>query len=97
MTHYLLLTTFGVLLTTGDLRLTYYLQLTRLECAAAPGSGGCAAMFTASSMAFAIEVNQVTTYSYYLLFGTWPCNRGDGYGSLLTNLLTYYSTKTNLP
>ena len=72
------------------------LLLTRLECAAAPGSGGCAAMFTASSMAFAIEVNQVTTYSYYLLFGTWPCNRGDGYGSLLTNLLTYYSTKTNL-
>ena len=30
-------------------------ELTRLECAAAPGSGGCAAMFTASSMAFAVE------------------------------------------
>eukprot|EP00928_Gymnodinium_smaydae_P040428 TRINITY_DN2741_c0_g2_i1.p1 TRINITY_DN2741_c0_g2~~TRINITY_DN2741_c0_g2_i1.p1 ORF type:complete len:593 (-),score=123.66 TRINITY_DN2741_c0_g2_i1:112-1890(-) len=30
-------------------------ELTRLECAAAPGSGGCAAMFTASSMAFSIE------------------------------------------
>ena len=30
-------------------------ELNRLECAAAPGSGGCAAMFTASSMAFAIE------------------------------------------
>ena len=31
-------------------------ELSRLECAAAPGSGGCAAMFTASSMAFAVEV-----------------------------------------
>ena len=30
-------------------------ELHRMECAAAPGSGGCAAMFTASSMAFAIE------------------------------------------
>ena len=30
-------------------------ELSRLECAAAPGSGGCAAMFTASSMAFAVE------------------------------------------
>jgi len=30
-------------------------ELTRLECVAAPGSGSCAAMFTASSMAFAIE------------------------------------------
>lgn len=30
-------------------------ELTRLECVAAPGSGGCAAMFTASSMAFAVE------------------------------------------
>ena len=31
-------------------------ELSRLECAAVPGSGGCAAMFTASSMAFAVEV-----------------------------------------
>lgn len=30
-------------------------ELTRLECAAAPGSGSCAAMFTACSMGFAIE------------------------------------------
>lgn len=30
-------------------------ELSRLEALAAPGSGGCAAMFTASSMAFAIE------------------------------------------
>lgn len=30
-------------------------ELTRMECLAAPGSGGCAAMFTASSMAFAVE------------------------------------------
>lgn len=30
-------------------------ELTRLECAAAPGSGSCAAMFTACSMAFAVE------------------------------------------
>lgn len=50
MTHYSLLATFGVRLTTYHCSL-----LTRLECAAAPGSGGCAAMFTASSMAFAIE------------------------------------------
>jgi dihydroxyacid dehydratase/phosphogluconate dehydratase len=52
VTHYSLLATFGVRLTTYHCSL-----LTRLECAAAPGSGGCAAMFTASSMAFAIEVS----------------------------------------
>jgi dihydroxy-acid dehydratase len=30
-------------------------ELHRIECAAAPGSGSCAAMFTACSMAFAVE------------------------------------------